>query len=49
MTSSVEVNPHFTDLLQGGDASEEGAQQGQVLICFGDFNLLGLSLAHSSL
>lgn len=49
MTPSDEVNPHFTDLLQGGDESEEGAQQGRVVIGFGDFNLLGLSSAHGSL
>lgn len=49
MTPSDEVNPHFTDLLQGSDESEEGPQEGQMVIGFGDFRLLGLSSAHGSL
>lgn len=49
MTPSDEVNPHFTDLLQGSDESEEGAREGRMVIDFGDFRLLGLSSAHVSL
>lgn len=49
MTPSDEMNPRFTDLPQGGDESEEGAQQGRMVIGFGDFHLSGLSSAHGSL
>ncbi|KAM6405988.1 ankyrin repeat domain-containing protein 9-like [Pluvialis apricaria] len=39
MTPSDEVNPHFTDLPQGGDESEEGAQPGRMRVLKGQFCL----------
>lgn len=42
------MNPHFTDLLKGGDKLEGGAQQGLNGNWFQRFSFLGLSSASAA-